>query len=119
MDVTAIAKKAARTALNVAGTAKETATLHLGKSQTYNWDTDKNVESGGSDPVVEGVWYKETKTQAAAIGTDSIFLIHGDDAPNGVFEADSLTRTKTGELWQIYQVDPIPTEAVILIRVRK
>jgi len=119
MDVTAIAKKAARTALNVAGTAREKVTLHLGKTETYDWATDKNVQSGGGDIPVEGVWYKETKLQAGAIGTESVFLVHGDDAPNGIFEADTLTRTKTGELWNIYQVDPIPTEAVILVRVRK
>jgi hypothetical protein len=117
VDLKAIATKAAATGFGIAGNAKETAILHLGKTETYDYDTDKMTESGGSDPTVEGIFYNEAQKQGGPTTNQGVFLIQGVDAPSGVFEADTLTRN--GKVWQIDQVEPIPTQAVIKLYIRR
>lgn len=99
--------------------ALEWVTLHLAKTQTYDYATDKMVESGGADIPVEGLFYQEKQSQDLTTTRQTVFLIQGVAAPDGVVEADTLTRNKTGEKWQVYQVDPIPTEAVIKLYLRR
>lgn len=99
--------------------ALENVTLHLAKTQTYSYELDKMTESGGQDLQVEGLFYSEMQTQQLTSTNETVFLIKGEDAPAGVREADSLTRQKTGEKWQIFRVDPIPTEAVIKLWLRR
>lgn len=118
MDLAAIATKAAALAFDIAGTAKTTAVLHLGKLGTYDPVADVTAPSAGSDVTVEGVFYKAKQTQ----GTDNtakerLFIVEGADAPDGIDEAD--TATIDGSVWNINEVERIPTEAVIILHLRQ
>lgn len=122
MNLKAIAENAVDVAYGIAGKpaaggALETVTLHLGKAQTYNFDTDKMVESGGSEVEADGVFYSEIQKGGGPTTSDAVFTVRGKDAPAGIFEADTLTRD--GKVWQIDEVKPIPTKALYLVYLRK
>lgn len=88
-------------------------TLHLGKTQSYNYATDANTASGGSDPTGQGVFWKERQKQNAENTTsDSRFLVAATDAPTGITEAD--TATILGKVWNIEMVEPVAGVAYIL-----
>ncbi len=118
MGLTAIAQGAVELGLNIAGDAKTTATLHLNKTQTYDFDTDIATPSGGSDVPVDGLFYLVQQKQAAdSSGRDGRFLVKGSDAPNGIDQADTITID--GQKWNIYFVEKIPTGAAIILYLRQ
>lgn len=118
MDFTELASGAAALAMQIAGDAKTTATLHIGKTQTYDFTTDATTPSGGSDPVVQGIFYQDKQQQGIdTTKTLATFMIEGADVPAGIDEADSLTIGATK--WEVYEVDRIPTDAIYLLRIRK
>ena len=88
MGLETIPSDAARVGFAVADAlgALESVVLHTGKTQTYDFDLDKNVESGGKDLPVKGLFYREKEAQAST--TDSVFMVKGEDAPDGIDEAD-------------------------------
>ncbi len=118
MSLTAIAVKAAALAMNVAGDAKQAATLHIGKTLAYQKDTGLSTASGGSDLSTKGILYRTSQDQRADVTThQSHFLIQAVDAPSGIDEADTLT--VDGVVWQIANVEAIPTKAIIILTIRK
>lgn len=111
--IASIAADAVKLALEVAGDAKTTATLHLGKTQTYDYGTDANTASAGTDPVVEGVFWKQKQQKGAETTmSDAKFLVAATDAPAGIVAAD--TATILGKVWNIDLVEPIAGVAYIL-----
>jgi len=113
---------AVETAFGVAGDVLESATLHLGKTQDYDIDTDESVETGGQDVPVSGVWFKDKQVQTQITGGDASFMVKGSNAPDGIDEADSLTFTsgpRTGEKWNIYQVNTLPAGAGYILWIRR
>jgi hypothetical protein len=118
MSLTAIAVKAAATAMGAADDAKQPATLHIGQTLAYQKDTGLTTASGGTDVSVLGILYRTAQDQRAELTTQqSHFLIQGADAPSGIDEADTLTIDSA--VWQIAMVEKIPTKAVIILTIRK
>jgi hypothetical protein len=112
----------ADTAFNVAAGlgATETCVVHLGKTQTYDFDTDKNTPSAGSDVTLVGIFYAEEEDQGVELTAQMAnFLIRGRDVPSQVREQDTLTRSKDSTVWQIWRVDYVPTDTVCTLRLRK
>lgn len=109
-------------AFGVAGTALEPATLHLGKTKAYDFDTDKTIETGGTDKAVSGVFYQDEQLQQQLTTNQASFMVQSADAPSGVDEEATLTFTaglRAGQTWQVYDVKPIPTDAGYILRIRK
>jgi hypothetical protein len=122
MNLASIASKAAKVAFGVAGSALEEATLHIGQTQTQDFHTDTVSGSGGTEKETKGAFYHSRQQQDLAITNEAIFMILGEDVPDGIDEADTLTFTsgpRTGQTWQIYAVESIPTQAVWLLSIRK
>lgn len=122
LDLVAIANKAAGTAFGIVGTALEEATLHMGQTQTQDFHTDTVVGAGGTNKATKGAFYHSKQQQDLAITNEAIFMILGEDVPDGIDESDTLTFTsgpRAGQTWQIYAVEPIPTQAVWLLNIRK
>ncbi len=118
MDFAAIAAQAMGVAKGLGAT--ESCSLHIGKTQTYSYDTDKNTLSAGNDVTVDGVWYVEEQAQGAQLTTQRAnFLILGANVPSRVREADTLTRGKDSTVWQIDDVKYVPTDAVCILYLRK
>lgn len=122
IDFATLAGGIADLGVDLAGTARTKATLHLGQVQAgdYNFDTDKTevgTVAGGGDVEVEGLKYRTKQQQAAATGDDAVFLVKGKDAPNGITEADSLTIE--GVKWNITLVEEVPTKAIWLLYIRR
>lgn len=121
MDLKRIALRATKIAMGVAGTAKIEVTLHLGKGQTYDFDTDGTTPTGGSDLPVKVVKFK-TREQQKADKTDRVssFFIEGADIPAGVDptkikESDTLTETVSGRTWNIRAVDPVLEDVAYIV----
>ena len=102
---------------DIAGGLKTAATLHINKSEGYNFDTDSATESGGSDIPVQGIFYRQKQAQAAETsGQDATFMVKGSDAPAGIDQADTITIN--GTKWQIDLVEPTPANAAYLLHIR-
>ena len=122
VDLVGIAQRAAKTAFGIAERALEGATLHLSKDVTQNFHTDGAAEAGGTDKTTKGAFYHSRQQQEQAITNAGVFMILGEDVPDGIDEADSLTFTsgpRTGQTWQIAGVEGIPTSAVYILNIRR
>jgi hypothetical protein len=120
MDLGVIAKQAVDVAFAVGDSALEAGTLHIGKTQTYDFDTDKNTLSAGNDVTVKGVFYREAQAQGMELTNQlANFLIRGSDVPQRVREADTFSRDKDSSVWQIDDVEYVPTDAVCILKLRK
>jgi len=118
MNLAAIAD----TAFNVAAGlgATETCIIHLGKTGSYDFDTDKNTLTGGNDVTLDGIFYAEEEEQGVELTVQlANFLIQGKDVPSQVREQDTLTRNKDSTVWQIYRVVYVPTDTVCTLKLRK
>lgn len=118
LDIKSIAAAGTALALRLAGNAKTTAVLHVGQTPTYDPATDTTSGTGGSDITVEGIFYRSIQQQDPAVpGYHASFLFEGAKAPSGIDQAD--TATIEGAVWQIDGVEPVPTKAAYIIRIRK
>jgi hypothetical protein len=118
LDLARIAANATSVAMRVAGTAKTTGTLHLGKTETYNYSTDQTVEGGGQDIEVEGILWDAIQDQGPDVTARSArFLIEGAKVPTEIDEADSITID--GAVWQIKDSARVPTGAVKILKLRR
>lgn len=118
VDIARITARAAKTALNLAGTAKTTGILHLGKTQVYDPVLDQTVGSAGSDVTVEGLKYDLKETQGEGpTSFSTMFMLAAADAPAGIDEADSITIE--GSMWNIVDVRSVPGKAIYQLGLRR
>lgn len=118
MDLKAIAASAANIAFEQAGNAKVTATINgPALPGAYDPATDTTSSSSVADYSVEGILYRSIQQQKDATGNEAMFILKGVDAPAGIDEANTVTIE--GKLWNISMVEPIPTNAVIMLHLRK
>lgn len=120
MDIAAIAKAGAATAMRLAGNARTAATLHLGQGQVYDAENDVMTPGGGRAAEVLGVFYRSQQQQRSEHTANvATFMIEGAAAPEGVNQADSITIPTEGGKWNITGVVPVPTRAVILLELQR
>lgn len=118
LKLTALASKMVGLGLTLAGDIKVTATLHLGKAQAYDFETDRQTSSGGTDPTTKGLLYRPKQTQGNADSIrEMLLLVDAKDAPAGITEADKLT-IDTDE-WNINEVEPLPGNAGYILHLRR
>jgi hypothetical protein len=118
MDLAAIAKQATAVAFDIAGTAKTTAILNVGATGTYDPVTDTTTPADGSQLTVLGVLYKSKQSQNAETGINADFVIEGADIPeSGIDEADTVIID--GTVWNIYEVQAVPTKAITILSLRR
>lgn len=116
-DLEAIARKGAAIAMQVAGTAKTTATIHIkGAGGVYDPETDTTTSST-TNSTVEGVLYNLRQAQGFGPTAHSTeFLIEGVESPAALHEADTVTID--GKEWEIVEVQQVPTKAVVILGLR-
>lgn len=123
IDIAAIARVAVRTGLNLAGTAKDTATIYSNTPDapgTYDPVTDVTTPGTGgasSAVTVEGLLYRTKEQQGSdKTGRSATFLFDAEDDP-GLDEGATLTIK--GVNWQIDMVEPVPTDAAVILTLRR
>ncbi len=116
IDIAGLSADITSLAMDLAGTAKTTAILHLAKSNTYDPATDTTTASGGTDVTLDGIFYKSSQKQREITGNEAMFLIQGAGAPT-VDEGDTVEID--GKIWQINDVSSVPGKAVIVLGLRK
>ncbi len=117
IDVKALVGQLVPVSLDIAGTAKTTAVVHLGKTTTYDPVTDTQVESGGNDVTVQGIFYRDDQLQGRDVTTTQAdFLVEIDALPSLPVESDTVTINSV--LWNIIRVDNDPTNTIAILRLR-
>ena len=122
MDLISIANQAAAIAFEAAGNAREEVVLHVGKTLAYDYDTDSQTATGGRDITLKGVFYEDKQAQAAATGDSTRFIFNGADVPASILPAgvtEDATLTRNGNVWNVFNVERIPTGAVVILSVRR
>jgi len=118
LDIAGLAQDLVPVAMELAGTAKKTATLHLGKTEAYDPNTGAPSESGGSDVEVEGIFWKEGQRQGVDVtSNDRFFLIEADKLPSKPTESDTLT--VDGDVWQVKDTEFDPTGTIAILTLRR
>lgn len=118
-DLAKIGKLAAKIGMRVAGTAKVSATLHLGKTNTFNAATDTMVASAGTDVPLLGVKYELKQEKGVTNKWATEFLLENADIPAGVNVDVKDNLVIAGEKWEIANVERIPTEAIVILGLKK
>jgi hypothetical protein len=120
LDIQALVETYVPLAFSFAGTAKTPVVLHLGKTPNYNYATDVATPTGGQDVSIEGIFYKSKQAQGTDLTErETLFALDGADAPAGIDEADTLTVTETGKVWQINEVENIQRGVMYILHLRR
>jgi hypothetical protein len=118
LDLAAIAKSATATAMELAGTAKASATFKSGGTTDVDFATDTAVTTGGVSTPIEGILYQLKQRQGNdATGWQTEFLVETAKLPAGISEEQTVVIN--GATWNIVNIQRIPTDAVTIFGLRK